>query len=303
MMLRVLALTLAVSLLAVDARGIIFASTDDPTFNSTEPSGDYADSGWQFEGGWNGLLGTAIAPEYFITANHIGGTLGDSFKFQGGSYVTDATYAIDGTDLRLWHVTSTLPIYAPLYRKDDEVGKDLVVFGKGTERGPEVVLAGGVHGWLWGPADGVMRWGTNTVATAGDNAPYGQLISATFTPGATPFEAHLSVGDSSGGVFIKDDDGVWKLAGVNFAVDGPYYTSVLGDGEFNAALYDQTGYFQHDKTVYVPSIGPGSFYASRISTNAAAIDAIAHAPEPTALSVFACGIGVLGGIARRRRGA
>jgi hypothetical protein len=98
-----------VPFLFAQARAIIFASTGDPTFNTTEPGGAFADSGWQYEGRWNGLLGTAISPEFFIAANHIGGAIGGSFDFQGASYVTDATYTIAGTDLRLWHVTSTLP--------------------------------------------------------------------------------------------------------------------------------------------------------------------------------------------------
>jgi hypothetical protein len=217
--------------------------------------------------------------------------------------VTDATYTIAGTDLRLWHVTSTLPTYAPLYRKGNENGKEFVVFGTGTQRGGEVLVAGSVHGWLWGASDGVMRWGTNTVASTSNNASVGSVLTATFTPGSTPFEAHLSLGDSSGGVFIKDNDGVWKLAGLNYAVDGPYYTSVLGDGEFNAALFDQSGLFERSGKIYVPTTGPGSFVASRISTNAAAIDAITSTPEPTAILGLAWGAAVVCGTARRRRPA
>src|SRR6187200_49430 len=146
-MTRAFAIPAAAALLCGEARGIIFASTADPTFNTTEPTGQYAGSGWQFEGQWNGFIGTPIAPDYFITANHIGGMVGGTFIFQGLPYTTDNTFNIPNTDLRLWHVISTFPSYAPIYRDSDETGKDLVVFGTGTQRGPEVLVSGTLHGW------------------------------------------------------------------------------------------------------------------------------------------------------------
>jgi hypothetical protein len=33
-----------------DVRAVIFSSTDDPEFNTTEPKGDLAGSGWQYQG-------------------------------------------------------------------------------------------------------------------------------------------------------------------------------------------------------------------------------------------------------------
>ena len=303
MMSRLLPFTAAVALLCAEARGIIFASTGDPTFNTTEPTGAFADSGWQFQGHWNGFLATPISPQYFIAASHIGGAIGGTFEFQGANYVTDSTVTISGTDLALWHVTSTFPTYAPLYRKGNEVGKELVVFGAGTQRGGDVLVSGSLHGWFWGPGDGVQRWGTNSVASTSTSSIYGNIFTATFTPGNTPFEAHLSVGDSSGGIFIKDNDGTWKLAGINLGVSGPYYTSILGEGGFNAALFDQSGFFEQSGKIYVPVTGPGSFTASRISTNVAAIDAITSAPEPTAAVAFACGIASMSCMRLRRRTA
>jgi hypothetical protein len=278
---------------------VIFASTADPTFNITEPGGAYAGSGWQFQGAWNGFLATPIAPNFFISANHIGGAVGGSFQFQGTSYLADATYPIPGTDLRLWRVTTTFPAYAPLYRADDEVGKELIVFGTGTQRGEEVLVAGQLHGWRWGPGDGVRRWGTNIVSSTVQNSS-GSLLRMAFDEGASPNEAHLSVGDSSGGVFIKDTDGIWKLAGVNFAVDGPYYPSLLGGDSFNAALFDQSGLFTRELGVFLPAFGPSAFYASRISANLDAIDAIITAPEPGSVATFGCGTALLASARRRR---
>src|SRR5215207_3629175 len=118
-MFRSLAIVAAAAALALacgDARGVTFGSTDDPTFNTTAPDGAYADSGWQFQGTLNGFLATPIAPQYFISAAHIGGAVGSTLQFQEALYLTDAAYAIPGTDLRIWHVTTEFPTYAPLYR-------------------------------------------------------------------------------------------------------------------------------------------------------------------------------------------
>ena len=63
----------ALALLAAQlpARAVILFGTGDPTVNTTAPTGALADSGWQFEGDWIGFLGTAIAPQFFVSAKHI----------------------------------------------------------------------------------------------------------------------------------------------------------------------------------------------------------------------------------------
>jgi len=113
-----------------------------------------------------------------------------------------ASYLCTGTDLRIWQVDRDLPQYAPIYRGNDEVGQSLVVIGRGTQRGSAVMVNGQPQGWYWGAADGVQRWGENTVASAGTIPGYWQMISATFDANAGVDEAHLSSGDSGGGVFI-----------------------------------------------------------------------------------------------------
>src|ERR1039458_6573682 len=51
---------------------IILYRTGDPAANTTEPTGTLAGSGWQYEGLIGAFLGTAIAPHFFITAQHFG---------------------------------------------------------------------------------------------------------------------------------------------------------------------------------------------------------------------------------------
>lgn len=282
------------------ARAVLFASTDGPSFNTTEPTGLYAGSGWQFQGRYGNFLGTPIAPQYFITAEHIGGfSVGVEFVFLGQTYTTDAVYDDPSSDLRIWHVTTAFPTFAPLYTRSDEAGKEFVVFGRGTQRGAEVQFAAQTRGWLWGTQDHAQRWGTNTVDAVVPDSTYGDLLAADFDLSGPATEAHLSLGDSGGAIFIRDSDGVWKLAGINFSVDGPYYTSALGAGQFNAALHEQAGFFVETAPgVFSPATGPGSLYATRLSSNIAFIQQVTGVPEPSVAATIG---GALALLAMRRR--
>lgn len=72
----------------ISPHAVLFYSTSDPIHNTTAPTGSLTNSGWQYEGEWNGFLGTAIAPRYFITAKHVGGSIGDVI-LNGASHVSD----------------------------------------------------------------------------------------------------------------------------------------------------------------------------------------------------------------------
>ena len=271
------------SLAVVPAEGIIFTSTDDPSFNTNAPTGVLSGSGWDFQGDWLSFLGTPIAPQYFITAKHIGGGIGNEFAFRGRSYVTDSFFEDPGSDLRIWHVTTEFPAFAPLYFDAEELGKELVVFGRGRTRGAVVASNGGERGWLWGTADGLRRWGTNRVTEIEElGSGVGDLLSAEFNLQVSATEAHLAVGDSGGAVFIRDDDAVWKLAGINYSVTGPYATDAFGNGSFEAALYDQSGFFvESTPQLYTPAVGAGAFQATRISAREEFIRNVTGIPEPS----------------------
>ncbi len=285
-----------VCLLALGESGfaVIFFATGDPNHNTTAPAGDLADSGWQLQGRWGGFLGTPIASKYFLTARHIGGAIGDLFEFRGVFYRTSGFFDTTNSDLRLWRVCGTFPDWAPLFAGTNEPGKALVVFGRGTLRGDPVVLTNGptpaLKGWYWGPYDGTQRWGQNVVDSVvngddmGGTTGIGDLLAATFDQSGVVDECHLSVGDSGGAVFLQDGS-VWKLAGINYSVDGPYNTSTNGDG-FNAALFDQGGLYQRDGEAwtFVPESGhpqPGAFYASRVSSNLEWIQSVLAEPVPS----------------------
>jgi hypothetical protein len=256
---------------------VLFYATGDPSYNTNAPGGALTNSGWQFEGTWGGFIGTAISSNCFITARHIGGTNGQPFVFQGVSYTTTAIYDDTNTDLRICRVDGQFPTNAQLYTKRSELGRALVVFGRGTQRGDDVLLKDKLRGWKWGTWDGVMRWGQNLVNDIVDGGPdAGQLLRGSFKAGAGRNEADLSSGDSGGGVFIKDGKN-YKLAGINYAVDGPYSYTNSGPG-FPAALFNQRGFYTQYTTNAWTLIrsGPvgGGLYATRISPRAAWIRSI-----------------------------
>lgn len=300
---RRLRLTLAGCLLVLffaphSASAVIFSSTADPAFNTTAPTGILANSGWQYQGTWGSYLGTPVSPTHFITAKHVGGAVGDTFLYNGIAYTTTAVYN-NGTDLNIWQVNNTFSTYAPLYNGGNVAGQSAVIFGRGTQRGGEVIVNNELKGWTWGASDGTMRWGENTVA--GD---LGNLVKFSFDLNAGENEVHVSNGDSGGGVFVQEG-GLWKLAAINYAVEGPF--KLTADGStFNAALFDRGGLYRGN-TLYPDAApdSPSSFYATSISANYNWISSVTYlvpVPEPTTWAMLTLGGGILWLRSRKRKG-
>jgi hypothetical protein len=300
------------------AAAVIFYDQETPSYNTTAPSGALTNSGWQYEGYFGSYLGTMIAPNLFITAAHIGaasstfdydttfsGTTSVSYNidtsFNGGA----GYYNIPGTDLNVFKVTGGIfSTYAPLYT-GASTNLAFTDFGRGTQQGAAVTSAGGTitHGWLWGPGDGVARWGQNTFTGSVNGSTLGlsgTLFSASFS---SSNNITLSGGDSGGAAFV-DNGGVWQLAGINYAVgSGPYSASPTGSNPFTAALYDMTGYYeQATNGTWIPVTGPSTFYVSDISANSSAIQSVIAAnPVPEPGGAFLVAIAALAAAVRRRR--
>ena len=291
--LRVVAALLLLALSA--AKGVILYRSGDPAENTTAPTGELADSGWQHEGIWGGFLGTPIAPSFFVSAAHVG-QQSAVLNFHGVDYPVVRGYSLrlgpgpNGnpvySDLIIWQIQGQFPSFAPLYSKQDETGKHLITIGRGTERGGEIshTYAGETtaRGWGWKDPAGAQRWGENIVSSiVAMNRHNDDGIYALFDKNGLPHEAHLSNGDSGGAVFIQDE-GVWKLAGINYAVDD-LYPGPSSAGAFTAAIYDARGYYTKTGPATFELIEgtapvPTGFYATRIS---ARLDWIYGVVDPT----------------------
>lgn len=274
----VLLIGMTVLWFAGTARGVLLFRTADPTANTTAPTGELAGSGWQFEGQYGEFLGTAIAPHFFITAKHLG-NVSDKFIYQGVNYTIVKSFDDPTNDLRIFQVAEKLSSYAPLYIKSDEVGKHLVVIGRGTRRGPDRIVNGQLCGWEWGEGDLVQRWGENEVSSIRQFGPGADMLYVLFDQAGFPQEAHISGGDSGGAVFLNDG-GVWKLAGINSDVDR-FSSGPSGGGPYNAALFDERGSYRADGSLVSGDAPvPSGFYAARISPSAAWINSIIGLPDP-----------------------
>jgi hypothetical protein len=153
------------------------------------------------------------------------------------------------------------------------------MIGRGGRRG-EVF---GTHGWKIGLYDGIQRWGTNVVdgtLVAGT----AELLQMSFAANAGGDEGIFSSGDSGGGTFILDRDNIWKLAGVNYGVDGPFATS-LSEGPIFAAVHDARGLYigfvgQQQLIPNGPSPVAVRSFVSRISSSINWLNAQIAAPAP-----------------------
>jgi PKD repeat protein len=265
-------------------RAVLFQSTGDPGFNTTAPGGTLSGSGWQYEGQWNTgggsfYLGTPVAPMFFLAAKHVGGATGDVFVLNGFTYHTVASSDCPTCDLTLWQVAETFPTYAPMYTASAEVQKPCVVFGRGTQRGTNVMVNGVLKGWFWGLSDNVERWGQNVVSEIYTDQTDGEMLQAFFGNNV----CDLSDGDSSGGLFIQNGS-TWQLAGINHAVDGPFSTDGTTNTEFDAALLDIGGFYVQTVNGWtnIPQLvdQPSSFYSSRVSANLDWINGVINAASP-----------------------
>lgn len=259
------------------SKAVIFLGPQDNTRNTTTP-GD--NSGWQYEGKFGSVLGVPIAPYFFITAKHVGGSVGFVLDLHGEMYTTIAVHPSPNTDLQIWEVdhAKPFPTYAPLATAAGDIGTMATIIGRGTRRGDEVIVNDVLKGWKWGIADQVQRWGRNEVeGFLNGGLTEGQLLYCNLDNPGLPDECHLSDGDSGGGMFVLEN-GLWRLAGINYSVEGPYRTTA-GGVSFNAALFDQRGlYMGNDVDGWTVVTGsgnvPSGFVSSRISASQSWIQSV-----------------------------
>ncbi len=248
---------------------LIFYSTGAASHNTNAPTGALENSGWQWQGEWSGnqsyweYLGTPIARHYFITAKHTGGTASWDFRYNGKTYTPITQYEDASSDLEIWKVEEGFDSYAPIYTNSDENGRGCIIFGRGKIRGA-VVETTRTNGWKWGALDSAMRWGTNRITGAST------YLTSDFDGGGSN-ECVVADKDSGGAHFIKDSAGVWRLAGISYAlVPGSFNTVASDTGAFPAACFDYRGlWYKSGSSWYYGSGGSPqeqTMYTTRIST-------------------------------------
>lgn len=245
-----------------------------------------------------GFLGTPIGPRHFLTAAHIEFVVGEPFFFQGRTYTITSRTNLPDSDLALAAVDSDFPQYSELYERDDEVRRPVVVFGKGRWKGEPVVVDGVLKGWRYAESGvGGIRWGTNVIdrVVTSTNAEPGELtgsfLSADFDREGGDDEVHFTYGDSGSPVFIEDC-GVWKLAGIASAVEGPFRpTGATNVVPFLAALFDVGGLTlvpEDEPPVEFPIRSepqPTAWYAAQVSAKIDVLRALAGLPIPEPAAV------------------
>ena len=125
--------------------------------------------------------------------------------------------------------------------------------------------------------------------TVDGGASLGELLYCSFNRNGIPHECHLSVGDSGGGLFVLEN-GLWRLAGIHYGVDGNFRRNASEGGGYSAALFDMGGMEVSGAWIPIAEADedvPSSFYSSRISASLAWITSTAVGSGVVATESFA----------------
>jgi V8-like Glu-specific endopeptidase len=276
---RSLIATIALS--ALSAHAIIVSGLgDDYAAPTDNPNTVTAYSAFDWNGVYNinNSSGVAVGEHWILTAAHVANDVTDgNVKIGNTTYTGVSTYyQDDGADLALIYVANAIftsyNITSSLSTSDTLL---MVGYGNTGTVDTSTTFSDG------GSGKGTKRWGTNkaialsSVGTDenldGTNEFTSQDFLMSFNTSDTTYEAGVGIGDSGGGVFVKNGD-TWELAGI--------MNSSLSDGST-----DYVG------AVFLPT------YSTWISDTMAMTTVI---PEPTTIAIFGTGIFGLIGYRRRR---
>jgi len=276
---------------------IIIGST---TGNTSAPSNSDLATRWNQVGNWGSYLGTPIATNFFMTAKHIGGTIGDSITFpdDSSSYQTVARVDDPSSDLSIWQISSAFPAskVVPMYSGTSfSANAPLTVFGRGVPRTGTAVTGARApngtesKGWTWGSPSQTRSWGTNTLDGIANGGSAGLQLAYDFDSNGGFDQGILSIGDSAGPVFIQQSS-QWRLAGINYAVGPITVRETAGGPDITAALYDSSGLYSYNASAGSWLLEPATLakqpaysYSTSIPDRSAWVSSVIAVPEPTSL--------------------
>lgn len=274
---------------------------------------------WDQVGNFGSFMGTPIASQFFVTAEHIGNLTGQSITFlDASSYTTTARFTDPNSDLAIYQISGTFPSdkIVPMYEGGFSTNQAMTIFGRGRSRTDTAIVGerfpAGTEdkGWTWGSFTGNRSWGTNTLDGTSDQGAAGLQLAYQFDQGAGSNEGALSTNDSGGPVFMVESGEV-RLAGINYAV-GPVNVRESATGPtLTGSLYDYGGLYLNDGSgnwVLEPATNspkPAFSLSTSIPAQSAWISSVITVPEPATWTLLVSCCGVTGGfwLLRRRSGA
>lgn len=216
---------------------VLAIATDDQTTSEAAPTDVGYSLNWDYVYNVNGSSGVAVDHYWILTASHVADDSTADLEIDGVDYLQQEKVYHPTADLALIRYDLPLPGYYLLnedkiYYQDSSnkghprtVYDELLMVGYGY---PGTVSSDGFTQTSSGA--GTKRWGTNQGAadssqtvdidsgTAVDNKTT-QLFYMAFDYEATTYEAGGNIYDSGSPVFIEND-GVWKVTGINLYRNG-----------------------------------------------------------------------------------
>lgn len=168
-------------------------------------------SGWV--GTWNGSSCVAVGPYWFVTAKHVGGSVGQNVVMRGVTYRSVEIRQHPTYDVQVIRVAEATPGYHML-AMNAGLGDPCVLGGWGVTGGS--ALANNA-GYDWNGAR-QETWGANMIE--GDGNLLAVRFDAPSAPESVPFEAIFAVNDSGAGLFVYGTGGELELAGIAVSVMG-----------------------------------------------------------------------------------